>query len=139
MILKLIKLKQELNGTKQMRILAKLEFNDKKNDVDAIVYNIKSEFCDFYSSHALDEKISVEQVEQSVLQQLEDTKIAEFFASKDNVPFKVGINLDGGFVSVDSIKQHEIDDLTFYTLRALEACNNFAIDEFVAIYHKDNK
>lgn len=115
-----------------MRISIKLSFNDKKTDINAIVYNIKSEFYDFFASATLKEKISVEEAEHNVLKQLEHGDIATLYASKNNTPFKVILDWKNNLICIEPCEHKTIYDIIFYTHRALETCNNFAIHEFIA-------
>jgi hypothetical protein len=110
-----------------MHVLIKLELNDKKAVVNAMVYNIKAEFCDLYLSADLQEVISVEAIDAAVLNQVEKENIGIFYAAKGETPFKITINWLRETVLVESDTLGEKQDITFYTYRALEVCNNFAI------------
>ena len=110
-----------------MYVLVELEFSTNKAGIGKLIFNLKTEFCDFYDSENLDKQLSVELVEQSVLQQIEKNNVGMFYASKDAIPFKVTINWPNETVLVESVELGEKQDITFYTYRALEVCNNFAI------------
>ena len=115
-----------------MRVSAQLELENKTNDTNAIIYNAKSEFYEFYTSINLSGTFTVEEVNASVLQQIENSDKGIFYAVKANAPFKVTIDCEKKKVIVEPILSKNMQDLTFYLYRTLEICNNFAIYELEA-------
>ena len=111
-----------------MFISAKLDFNTNKKDVRNLIYSAKIDF----SSDELNVPFTVEEVNTSVLQQIEKSGKGTFYAAKANAPFKVTIDCENEKVIVEPIPSKNPEDLTFYLYRTLEICNNFAIYELEA-------
>ncbi len=115
-----------------MQVSLKLDFDDMKTDTNSMVYNVVSEFCDFYESEKLSKQIPVEVVNKNVFDQIQKDGIGRFYAKKDDTPFAVTIHWEDNKVVITNLPGAEQADITFYIYRALEVCNNFAIYDLVA-------
>ncbi len=115
-----------------MKISIQLKFNKMSDDISALIYNIKSEYCEFYFSSEIEEVISEEAVDQQVVEQVHQTGIGFFYAKKDDIPFEVIIYWKKSQLEVKSIDNHKQADLEFYIYRCIEVCHNFAMLELIA-------